>query len=58
MEHSHDTFPEYLEIVCYEIPENIPKQCSKNIEYIEIFPECSMNALRMLHELFYVNQKL
>ena len=36
MVHSHDIFPEYLEKVPYDIPVNIPKQSSRNIEYRNI----------------------
>ena len=45
VEHSHDIFPEYLEKVPYEIPRNIPKQCS-------------MNILQMLHAFFQVDQEM
>ena len=36
MEHSHDIFPEYSEKVTYEIPGNIAKYYSRNIEYRNI----------------------
>ena len=36
VKHSHNIFPEYPEKVPYEIPKNIPKKCSGNIEYRNI----------------------
>ena len=36
VKHSHDIFPEYPEKVPYEIPKNIPKKCTGNIEYRNI----------------------
>ena len=47
VEHSHDIFLEYSENVPYEILGNIPR-----ILNVEIFPEFSMNILRMLHAYF------
>ena len=42
VKHSHNIFPEYPEKVPYEIPKNIPKKCSGNIEY--------RNIPRLFHE--------
>ena len=57
VKHSHDIFPEYSEKFAMKFrgifPNNVP-----GILIIGILRECSMNVLRMLHALFWVDQEI
>ena len=71
VEHFNDILPECLESAPYEVPGNIPwgmfreywiyEYSLGNVPWIlnvRVFPECSMNILRMLETFFQVDQEI